>query len=142
MSDLVGKPEDRFWENRPISQSIFRGQYWKLLTHNENTNFLNSAGILRKERIPLLIFIIFVTIENIHLTKNNFFCYKYKSPQNSNWYKMSRIMKKPAFCLCENKDADQLHCNPAADQHLCFRSIDVQSLFFLNLKFQASYHLL
>ena len=23
-------------------------------------------------------------------------------------YKMSRIMRKPAFCICENKDADQL----------------------------------
>ena len=23
--------------------------------------------------------------------------------------KMSRIMRKPAFCICKNKDADQLH---------------------------------
>ena len=37
---------------------------------------------------------------------------------------MSRVMRKPAFCMCENKDADQLLCNCAADQRLCFRHID------------------
>ena len=30
-------------------------------------------------------------------------------------------MRKPAFCKCENKGADQLHGNHAADQCLCFR---------------------
>ena len=34
---------------------------------------------------------------------------------------MSRVVKKPAFCICENKDADQLRGNREADQHLCFR---------------------
>ena len=42
-------------------------------------------------------------------------------------------MRKPAFCICENKDADQLssNCaadqlrsNCAADQRLCFRYTD------------------
>ena len=33
-------------------------------------------------------------------------------------------MRKPAFCICENKDADQLRGNREADQHLCFRYID------------------
>ena len=33
-------------------------------------------------------------------------------------------MRKPAFCICENKDADQLRCNREADHHLCFRYID------------------
>ena len=32
-------------------------------------------------------------------------------------------MRKLAFCICENKDADQL-CNRTADQHLCFGYID------------------
>ena len=31
--------------------------------------------------------------------------------------KMSRVMRKPAFCICENKDADQLPGNREADQH-------------------------
>ena len=32
-------------------------------------------------------------------------------------------MRKPAFCICENKDADQLRSNREADQRLCFRYI-------------------
>ena len=50
-------------------------------------------------------------------------------------------MRKPAFSICENKDADQLRSYCAADQRLCFCIRIVQSLFFLNLKFQASSHL-
>ena len=37
---------------------------------------------------------------------------------------MSRIVKKPDFCLCENKGADQLRSNCEADQRLCFRYSD------------------
>ena len=37
---------------------------------------------------------------------------------------MSRVVRKPAFCICENKDADQLCCNNEADQRLCFRYTD------------------
>ena len=33
-------------------------------------------------------------------------------------------MRKPAFCICKNKDADQLRGNREADQHFCFRYID------------------
>ena len=33
-------------------------------------------------------------------------------------------MRKPAFCICENKDADQLRCNREADQRICFRYKD------------------
>ena len=33
---------------------------------------------------------------------------------------MNSVMRKPDFCKCENKGADQLHGNRAADQHLCF----------------------
>ena len=33
-------------------------------------------------------------------------------------------MRKAAFCICENKAADQLRGNCAADQRLCFRYID------------------
>ena len=33
-------------------------------------------------------------------------------------------MRKPAFCLFENKDADQLRGNREADQRLCFRYTD------------------
>ena len=33
-------------------------------------------------------------------------------------------MRKRDFCICENKDADQLHGNREADQRLCFRYTD------------------
>ena len=33
-------------------------------------------------------------------------------------------MRKPTFCICENKEADQLRGNRKADQRLCFRYLD------------------
>ena len=49
-------------------------------------------------------------------------------------------MEKPTICIGENKDADQLHGNREADQHLCFSYSDstIQFLSYLNPKFQAS----
>ena len=35
-------------------------------------------------------------------------------------YNMSFVMRKPAFCICKNKDADQLRGYREADQRLCF----------------------
>ena len=80
---------------------------------------------------------------------------------------LSRVVRKPDICICENKDADQLRGNREADQRLCFRYLIVQSVrlnmteklftgtlnhnqnkkivqsfYFLNPKFQASSHLL
>ena len=37
---------------------------------------------------------------------------------------MSCIVRKPTFCICENKDADQLRGNREADLRLCFRYIN------------------
>ena len=52
-------------------------------------------------------------------------CYSYLfsvefSPNNN----LSLVMRKPAFCICENKDADQLRGNREAVQRLCFRYKD------------------
>ena len=33
-------------------------------------------------------------------------------------------MRKPMFCICENKGADQLRGNRKADQRLCFHYLD------------------
>ena len=33
---------------------------------------------------------------------------------------MNLVMRKPAFCITENKEADQLRSKCAADQHLSF----------------------
>ena len=37
---------------------------------------------------------------------------------------LSRVVREPAFCICENKDADQLRGNREADQRLCVRYTD------------------
>ena len=37
---------------------------------------------------------------------------------------MSRDVRKPDFCICENKAADQLCGNRTTDQRLCFRYMD------------------
>ena len=34
------------------------------------------------------------------------------------------VMRKPFFCICENKDVDQLRSHCTADQRLCFRYTD------------------
>ena len=61
---------------------------------------------------------------------------------------MSLVMRKQTFCICENKGADQLCSNCTADQPCAVTAQlispfvvatqIVQSLFFLNPKFQAS----
>ena len=39
-------------------------------------------------------------------------------------FNMGLVVRKPAFCICENKDADQLRGDREADQRLCFRYTD------------------
>ena len=38
--------------------------------------------------------------------------------------RLSRVVRKPAFCICENKDTDLLRGNREADQRLYFRYTD------------------
>ena len=53
---------------------------------------------------------------------------------------MSRFITKPAFCLSENKDADQLFSHCTADQHLCLCYTDKYNASFqiMNFKLLAS----
>ena len=51
-------------------------------------------------------------------------------------YNLGRVVRKPAFCICENKDADQLCGNLEADQRRCFRYID--STIPILLKYEIS----
>ena len=44
--------------------------------------------------------------------------------QEGNLLYLNRVLKKTAFCMCENKKADQLRGNREADQGLCFRYTD------------------
>ena len=46
------------------------------------------------------------------------------SPMQIVGFPMGRLkhgLRKPMFCICENKDADQLCSNCTADLRLCFR---------------------
>ena len=51
---------------------------------------------------------------------------EYRRPmvEEEQTYFLSHVMRKPAFCICENKDAEQLRGNREADQRLCFRYTD------------------
>ena len=52
-------------------------------------------------------------------------------------------MRKPALCICKNKDADQLRSNTAQlISAFVFAIRIVKFLYYLNPKFQASSHLL
>ena len=44
---------------------------------------------------------------------------------------LTHVMRKLAFCICENKDADQLRGNREADQRLCFCYMD-STIFLLS----------
>ena len=55
---------------------------------------------------------------------------------------MSCIIRKPAFCICDNKGTVQLHCNHTADQLLCFCYIEGTISLLPKPEFQASSHLL
>ena len=46
-------------------------------------------------------------------------------------------MTKPDFCICENKDADQLRGNREADQRLCFRYMDSTIPLFSKTKISS-----
>ena len=51
-------------------------------------------------------------------------------------------MRKPAFCICENKVADQCAVIVHLISAFAFAIRIVQSLYYLNPKFQTSSHLL
>ena len=48
-------------------------------------------------------------------------------------------MRKPDFCICENKDADQLRGNREADQHLRFRYMDSTTPLFPKSEISSFY---
>ena len=54
---------------------------------------------------------------------------------------MRWVVRKPAFCIYENKDTDQLHGNRDADQRLCFPYIYSTIPLLPYTKFQAFSHL-
>ena len=65
-----------------------------------------------------------VSLDWFMLRKRCDFLIREYIPRTSCFQDMSRVMRKPTFCICENKDADQLRGNREADQRLCFRYTD------------------
>ena len=51
---------------------------------------------------------------------------------------LSRVMRKPTFSICENKDADQLAVTAKLISAFVFATKIVRSLYFLNPNVQAS----
>ena len=77
----------------------------------------------------------------MYMFLNETLCQTFSSVQYLNLdvnYNLSRFVRKPTFCTCENKDADQLRGNREADQRLCFRYIDSTIPLLSHPKFQAS----
>ena len=75
------------------------------------------------------------TAHNIFLWK--IVCTIYKHFESLN---LSRLVRKPTICICENKDADQLTAKLICA--FIFATGIVEFFYFLNPKFQASSHLL
>ena len=63
------------------------------------------------------------TVNLLMPSKMSFHC-KCLSNSSTDEGHISLVVRKPAFCICENKDADQLHGNREADQPLCFCYLD------------------
>ena len=129
MSDLVENPEDRFSDNEA---QITQGNVLSRKNFSEYTGqnklspmpFLSTGAMLKFQVFKVFYF---------HNIKNNGTLKLY--------LKLSLVMRKPAFCICENKDADQLRGNREADrreadQRLCFRYTD--SKIPLLLKYEIS----
>ena len=68
--------------------------------------------------------------------------YLMQPPQVFVMFYLGRIMRKPDFCLCENKGADQLRDQLRSNCEADLTAQIAQFLFFLDLKLQACSHLL
>ena len=64
------------------------------------------------------------------------------TPCKPHIYYMSRIMRKPDFCICETKAQISFAVTAKLISAFVFATRIVQTLYYLNLKFQASSHLL
>ena len=85
---------------------------------------IETIGIIlsKRETIKLLIRLCGYAACYSHRFKADFFNHTAHAISHEN--NMSLVVRKPAFFICENKDADQLRGNCEADQNLCFRYTD------------------
>ena len=120
MSNLVGNPKDRFFfhDMAQVIQSIYN-----FFTFCEV--YLQYVNVYHKPKFqtscyPLSLYSLVVgTLENRFSHDTAY---------------LSLVFKKLAFCIYENKPADQLR------SYFVFAKRILQSLYYLNLIFQASCH--
>ena len=94
----------------------------KILLHNHQCWLVLIAIILLlKQLFQILTSVFLILPMYMWIT---FIPPKKKKAVMGKLYCMSRIVRKAAFCICENKDADQLRGNREADQRHCFRYTD------------------
>ena len=111
------------WANRKcVYRSKFRKRNNCILTHNKEKDCLD----IQFEYCPVLVDDIKVrfcskAVGSLFHTFSQVLRFRMLLKPGNN---MSRVVRKPAFCTCENKDADQLRGNREADQRLCFRHTD------------------
>ena len=95
---------------------------------------LPTIYVLSKNKKSISFFhlkiIIFTAMKNHSILHGHVIVIKLNSnqpahlPRLADILKLSLVMRKPAFSICENKEPDQLHGSREADQHLCFRYTD------------------
>ena len=111
-----------FW-----TQPKFRNKRWNRL---DLPNTLDLVSLMTWNGVNMFLkflvnqlrhWVFFSTIWLLHLSKQRKFHTKHWFVCSSY---LSRIVRKPDFCLGENKGADQLRGNREADQRLCFRYSD------------------
>ena len=108
----------------PVQSSLCRTCRAQRFSHDaaqkySTTESLNSTEGNSPNQVARMGSLVCVIV--VHLAKAGFsqHCSFLKS-----LIKMSRIVIKQDFCICKNKDADQLRRNGEADQRLCFRYKD------------------
>ena len=95
--------------------------YISLLFETRNYSFLSLAFVASSFRARSLKRIKYSKLYSLaHSLLLNVF----SALKGTHFYKLSRVVRKPAFCICLNKDADQLRGNCEADQRLFFRHTD------------------
>ena len=114
------------WKNVDILGK--KGDIFNIFAVLTNTHNLSFGAKIRKNRYTPVIFqfsYINIGYKGVNITRK---CY----PDAYRHNERSRIVRKPEFCLCENKGADQLRSNCEADQRLCFRYTDSTISLLLN----------
>ena len=106
MSDLVGNRYSHQAANLVNCCDLIGSSEVRIctVTYNLVASFKNSSSVFLNVSINVF-FNSFVTLSTSPVSK-------------------SRVMRKPTFCICKNKGADQIRSYCEADQHLCFRYMD------------------